>query len=66
MERYYLLKGYKPPYEKVELTLEQYINLEKIAGFSGPGHYEDPPQPACRGFTTPTLKASVEWTPDNG
>lgn len=60
--RYYLVKGYKESnIEKVELTMQQFINMEKIAKFSGPGHYADPPYPATNGFSIPGLCCTVEF-----
>jgi hypothetical protein len=48
-----------------QVPLEEWIAIEKLAGFSGPGHYSDPPSPATAGFTAANFRGTIRY-PDSG
>jgi hypothetical protein len=51
--KYYVKYSKSEP--EVEVSLTEYIRVEKLGGFSGPGHYEYPPSAATSAFNDASL-----------
>lgn len=57
MDKYYVQIGEGV---KQEITVEQFVQLERSFGFRGPGHQETPPKPATGGFGSGLITATIE------
>jgi hypothetical protein len=60
----YLLESREFPDGRV-VTLDEWIDAERLAGFSGPGHFGSPPSPATAGFVGNGYRGLIRYAEEN-
>lgn len=60
----YLLETPEHPAQH-DVTLAEWIDAERQAGFSGPGHFASPRSPATAGFTGNGYRGLIRYTEED-
>ena len=51
-------------FNEEEVTLEVYIEAERLAGFSGPGHFSSPKTQATEAFSNNGISGRIDYQTD--